>query len=59
MVHIFSPDTREKYGLENLWKDAVELSVARLLAVAKAPKTAEPKSKVAATTLAKKRTKKK
>ena len=41
MVHIFNSDTREKYGLENLWKDAVEVSVPELLALkpAKAPKT--------------------
>ena len=45
MVHIFSPDTRERYGLENLWKDAVEVSVPKLLA---APKTAKaPKNKSA------------
>jgi len=28
MIHIFNPDTREKYGLENLWKDAAEVSLA-------------------------------
>ena len=38
MVHLFSADRRAQYGLENLWKDAVEVSVAKLLAVAK-PKT--------------------
>src|SRR5688500_6813595 len=40
MVYIFSPETREKYGLENLWKDAVEVSVPKLLAskASKAPK---------------------
>ena len=37
MVHIFSPDTRERYGLENLWKDAVEMSVAKLMSVAASP----------------------
>ena len=31
MVHLFTPDTREKYALENLWKDAVEVSVPKLL----------------------------
>lgn len=51
MVHIFSPDTREKYGLENLWKDAVEVSVPKLLA---APKTAKaPKKKTATSAPAK------
>jgi ribosome-associated protein len=40
MIHLFSADRREHYGLENLWKDATEVSVAKLLAVAKpkAPK---------------------
>jgi ribosome-associated protein len=59
MVHIFSPDTREKYGLENLWKDAVEVSVPKLLAAPKAAKV--PKKKPAAASGAKpvKRAKKK
>jgi ribosome-associated protein len=26
MVHLFSPDRRSHYGLENLWKDAVEVA---------------------------------
>lgn len=38
MVHVFTADTREHYGLENLWKDATEVSVAKLLAPPKAPK---------------------
>ena len=41
MVHLFSPDRRDHYGLENLWKDAKEISVAKLL---DAP--AEKKTKV-------------
>ena len=44
MLHLFSPDTRTKYGLENLWKDAVEVSVAKLLAVPKPKKAAPAKS---------------
>ena len=32
MVHIFSADRRGQYGLENLWKDAVPVSVSKLLA---------------------------
>ncbi len=36
MVHIFTAENRSKYGLENLWKDAVEVSVPKLLAVPKA-----------------------
>ena len=31
MVHLFTPAARAKYGLENLWKDAVEVSVPKLL----------------------------
>ena len=37
MVHIFTPAMRAHYRLENLWKDATELSVPKLLADA-APK---------------------
>ena len=37
MVHVFSPAMRAHYRLENLWKDATELSVPKLLADA-APK---------------------
>ena len=33
MVHIFTPAMRAHYRLENLWKDATELSVPKLLAV--------------------------
>lgn len=42
MVHVFTQDQRELYALENLWKDAVEVSVPKLLAVAKVAK-AKPK----------------
>jgi ribosome-associated protein len=45
MFHIFLPDQRQKYGLENLWKDATELPVAKLLA---APKKAVAKKKAVA-----------
>jgi ribosome-associated protein len=41
MVHIFSPEMRAHYRLENLWKDATELSVPKLLA------DAAPKKRVA------------
>jgi ribosome-associated protein len=44
MVHIFSPDTREKYGLENLWKDAIEVSSAELKKVKKVGKSTRPKA---------------
>jgi ribosome-associated protein len=35
MVHLVSADRRAQYGLENLWKDAVEVSVSKMLAVEK------------------------
>ena len=38
MVHLFTQDQRERYGLENLWKDAVEVWVPKLLTVPKAAK---------------------
>jgi ribosome-associated protein len=38
MIHLFLADARERYGLERLWRDATEVSVAKLLA--------EPKAKV-------------
>lgn len=43
MVHIFTPETRARYGLENLWKDAVEVSVPKLLAQPKPRKTSVAK----------------
>lgn len=50
MIHLFAPEVRERYGLENLWKDAVEVSVPKLLA---APK---PRKKAASKPAAKKTT---
>jgi len=44
MVHLFLPDRRTHYGLENLWKDAVDVSVPKLLAI----KALKPKRKKAA-----------
>jgi ribosome-associated protein len=62
MIHIFAPEARARYGLENLWKDAVEVSVPKLLATPKARKTAgATKAKPAAskrTSKASKRSKK-
>lgn len=37
MVHLFLPDLRDKYQLERLWKDAVEVSVPALIAEPKKP----------------------
>jgi ribosome-associated protein len=31
MVHLFTPENRDKYRMETLWKDATELPLARLL----------------------------
>ena len=31
MVHLFTPENRDKYRMESLWKDATEISVAKLL----------------------------
>ena len=41
MVHLFLPDRRTHYGLENLWKDAADVSVSKLLTV----KIAKPAKK--------------
>jgi ribosome-associated protein len=43
MVHLFTREKRSLYGLENLWKDATEISVPRLLDVPE--KTSAPKKK--------------
>jgi ribosome-associated protein len=51
MIHLFTADARAKYGLENLWKDAVTVSVPKLLDVpaprpkAKPRKPAAPKKR--------------
>jgi ribosome-associated protein len=42
MVHLFMPEIRRKYQLEQLWKDAVEVSVPGLLAP---PKKAAPRKR--------------
>lgn len=42
MVHLFLSDRRNHYGLENLWKDAIDVSVPKLLAI-KATKPAKKK----------------
>ncbi len=50
MVHLLTPEMRDRYGLENLWKDAGEIPVEKLLAPApkKARKpTARPSAKAA------------
>jgi ribosome-associated protein len=42
MVHLFSADRRQHYGLENLWKDATDVSVSKLLATPKPARKAKP-----------------
>lgn len=34
MIHLFLPATREHYGLERLWRDATEVPLDKILAVA-------------------------
>lgn len=41
MIHLFSADQRSHYGLENLWKDAVEVPIAKLLRPEKPPTKAK------------------
>jgi len=45
MTHLFTPEQRENYALEKLWKDAETLDVATLI---QEPKAAKPASKGAA-----------
>ena len=47
MVHIFTPAMRAHYRLENLWKDATELSVPKLLVDAAPKKRGAVRSKAA------------
>jgi ribosome-associated protein len=42
MTHLFTPEQRQNYALEKLWKDAEVLSVAELIAQ---PKVAKPAKK--------------
>ena len=43
MIHLFLKETRQRYGLERLWRDASEISVAKLLKPAPVP--TKPKAK--------------
>ena len=56
MIHVFTPEMRDKYALENLWKDAETISLGELEKVASAPK---PRKKATVVTPAKKRPPKK
>lgn len=47
MVHLFLAETRERYGLERLWRDASEVPMSRLLPPVKTkskPKAARPRA---------------
>ena len=35
MIHLFLAETRERYGLERLWRDATEIPVSKILAEGK------------------------
>lgn len=50
MIHLFTSEMRERYGLERLWRDAVEVSVEKLLKpeAPKAPKAKAKKTRPAA-----------
>ncbi len=47
MIHLFNVETRERYGLERLWRDADEVSVASLLKTGTVAKVAKPARKKA------------
>jgi ribosome-associated protein len=49
MLHLFTAEMRERYKLERLWRDAVEVPVASLLAPAEAAKPRARKVKSKAT----------
>lgn len=50
MVHLFLANARERYGLERLWRDAVELPLSKILTT---PKRAAPAKKSRKTVTAK------
>lgn len=56
MVHLFLSETRERYGLERLWRDASEVNVGKLLGLAptkKIPLVKKPQPKAKAKVKAK------
>lgn len=58
MIHLFLAETRERYGLERLWRDAVDVPLARLLQPEKRKsRTAKPRSAGARKPAARKRPK--
>jgi ribosome-associated protein len=53
MTHLFTPEQRQNYALEKLWKDAEVLAVAQLIAEPKGPKKAVVKKAAKKTVKAK------
>ena len=45
MIHLFLSDARERYGLERLWRDASELSLAKILAAPAKQTATKPRKK--------------
>jgi ribosome-associated protein len=45
MVHLFTRETRARFALENLWKDAAEVPTSKLLAAPKPKRKAPKKAK--------------
>lgn len=43
MVHLFSPEQRDRFRLDDLWKDAAEVPLKKLLAAPKRPVKGKPK----------------
>lgn len=48
MIHVFTPENRERYSLENLWKDAAELSVQEIITGQKLKPVRKPAKKAKA-----------
>lgn len=58
MIHLFLAEPRERYGLERLWRDATEVSAAKLVAApAKKPRAKAPRRAAPATSRRKKSSK--
>ena len=53
MIHLFTPERRKVYGLDKLWKDAVNIPISEFLAPVVAPKV--PKAPIKAKTPAPKK----
>jgi ribosome-associated protein len=44
MVHLFLANARERYGLERLWRDAVEVPIAKLISTTAKPRAKKPRA---------------